>query len=54
MSNFIYTILTLLALLLTIYWGLAEGGIIEFIIGALIFWLVTLPWIMNLIEKDKE
>lgn len=54
MSNFIYAILTLLAILLTVYWGIAQKGILEFIIGIIIFWLVTLPWIMNLIEKDKE
>lgn len=53
MSNFICAILTLLAILLTVYWGIAEGGIWQFILGVLIFWLVTLPWVMNLIEKDK-
>jgi len=54
MSNFIYAILTLLAIALTLYWGLIQKGILKFIIGVLIFWFITLPWIMNLIEKDKS
>jgi len=54
MSNFIYAILTLLAIALIVYWGFLQKGILEFIIGVLIFCFVTFPWIMNLLEKDKK
>jgi len=53
MSNFICATLTLLAIFLTVYRGFLQGKFWEFIIGILIFWLVTLPWIMNLMEKEK-
>ncbi len=54
MSNFIYGTFTLLAIFLTVYRGLAQRKIWEFILGVIIFWFITLPWIMNLIEKEKN